>query len=223
MAIFNPIVAELTHGGEDRRLDALLKVVTHWLVVLSAPIFVALALLPDLALRLFPESYHAARTALLILLVGQAARIFTTPTARLIPMSGRAGLQLANTLAAFALNVGLNLWLIPRHGLVGAALASTITLAAWSALRVVQVWRLLGCSPFVPRTGLVLALLAVGLPGAMIATAGQPLETRIAAAGALLAAHAVVSWFAGRATEDAAVAAGIGRRLRLTWSRSAGR
>ena len=62
-------------------------------------------------------------------------------------------LNLINGLIALALGIALNLLLIPMYGILGAALATAITLAAWGLWRVVEVWHLLRCFPFTVRSG----------------------------------------------------------------------
>lgn len=56
--------------------------------------------------------------------------------------AGRQGVRTAAQFTAAALNFGLNLWLIPRHGWLGAAWASiatdgTLAIMSWTSLRVI--------------------------------------------------------------------------------------
>ena len=147
-AIFNPFIAQLTGNGELKRLNALLKTSTRWLCALAFPILIALALAPDLALMLFKPEYQASQNPLLILVAGQVTWIACALAMRLIPMSGHTTLNLINGIIALLLNLGLNYWLIPIHGGVGAAMATAITLSAWSLWRLIEVWWLLKCFPF---------------------------------------------------------------------------
>lgn len=179
VSMFNPFIAELVYAGETDRLNTLLKTVTRWLIVVAAPVYLTLLVLPDVILGIYSEEYAIALAPLLLLVAGQAIQTACAPTMRLIPMSGHAMLNLINGLVALALNVGLNAWLIPELGAVGAAWATGITLAAWSLWRVVEVRWLLGCFPFDLRSAVVLVVATgSGLAAAWLGT-DQVLWVRI--------------------------------------------
>jgi O-antigen/teichoic acid export membrane protein len=55
---------------------------------------------------------------------------------------------MANNIAALALNIGLNIWLIPRYGIVGAGVAWASSLIVINLSRVVQVYVTMGMLPF---------------------------------------------------------------------------
>ena len=63
-------------------------------------------------------------------------------------MTGYARLSLYNALGALGLQVLLNLLLIPRFGITGAALASLLVFFLLSALRISEVFILLKIHPF---------------------------------------------------------------------------
>lgn len=219
-SMFNPFIAELAYVGETARLDRLLKTVTRWLVVVSAPVYLVLMVLPDIVLGIYDPVYAAALIPLMLLVGGQAIQTACAPTMRLIPMSGHAVLNLVNGLAALVLNVSLNAWLIPEMGAQGAALATGITLAAWSTWRVVEVRWLLGCFPFDLRTWLVMGMAAVGGIGAAWLGDGQDILFRLALlVGALLAFGATVL-IACRTPEDRALLERVTRRFRQAGARS---
>ena len=56
-----------------------------------------------------------------------------------LSMSGYTRLVLCNTISAFILNFGLNIWLIPQYGIIGAAMATLISLTAVGIARVIEV------------------------------------------------------------------------------------
>ena len=190
VTMFNPMVAELVQGDQRKRLDALLKTLTRWLVAAVVPIFATVALLPDLLLALFDEAYVGGTRPLRVLIAGQAVFVVVAPTLRLIPMSGRAALNLFNHVAVVALNVGLNALLIPRWGVMGAAAATTLTLWTWSLAIGIQARWLVGSFPFDRRSGLLVACgIAVVAGGTQIPAdwAALPRIGTVAAALALFA------------------------------------
>jgi len=212
--MFSPVVAEMVYAGDRARLTALIRTVTRWLVALAAPFYLALFLLPDLALAIFDDPYQAARPVLLILLAGQVVHVACAPAARLIPMGGHAMTNLVNGLAALALNFALNWWLIPIYGGVGAASASALTLLFWSGLRLAEAWWLYRVFPF---SGRALAVIA-GAAGPGLAawwfTSGGGWGARIGAALAAAAVFGGVTWVFGRTEEDRELAGVVRRRVK---------
>src|SRR5690606_19822838 len=83
-------------------------------------------------------------------------------------MSGRSMVSLLNTVTALVINVGLDLLLIPRWDLTGAAIAWAAAIVANNVLPLVQVWTTMGFHPFTRRTivvviGSTTAILGPGL------------------------------------------------------------
>lgn len=213
ISMFNPFVAELVASGDRERLDRLLKAVSRWLVLISLPGFLGLMLLPELVLWVYPESFAGAAPVLAVLALGQVVQTAAAPAMRLIPMSGHAGLNLANGVAALILNLALSWWWVPAHGGMGAAWAGAATLSAWSIWRLGEVWWMLRCFPFDGRT---LVLMAVAGAGALLIRFGLTEAALGARAGALLGVFLVIGLLVaiqGKTTEDAALLQRVQRRL----------
>ncbi|GIJ44179.1 succinoglycan biosynthesis protein ExoP [Virgisporangium aliadipatigenens] len=157
-AAFAPAIADLHHRGEFDGVRRLYKAATGWVVRLSVPAFVALLVLPGDLLALFGPAYPAGAAVTVILAAGQLVNAATGPCGTLLNMSGRVTLNLLDNAAALALNVVLNVWLIPAHGIVGAAVAWSASLVVVNVARVLQVRRLVGVLPVTP--GLLKGLLA---------------------------------------------------------------
>jgi len=99
-----------------------------------------------------------------VLSVGKLVDSATGPCGLMLNMSGRPGYSLFDNVFVLVANVALNVWLIPRHGIVGSAYAWAISLALVNILRVVQVRKVLGMFPFgVGEAKALVAALAAGL------------------------------------------------------------
>lgn len=207
----NPRAAALVQAGELARLDHLLKVATRTLLVLLAPCFLLLALLPELLLRVFDPVYERGAAALLALVAGQAIYVLTGPTGSLLAMGGYARVNLANNLGAVALNVALNLALIPRMGVLGAALASLTAQIAWALARTLEVKALLRCFAFDRAT---VALLAVGAVAVAILTMETSGTARIVATVVAVPLYAAAIWKLGGTEEEAEMLRSIVGRVR---------
>jgi O-antigen/teichoic acid export membrane protein len=147
-ASFAPRIADLYQRGMADTLRRTYGVATSWIVRLSLPAFIVLVLFPKQLLRIFGTGFRAGATVTVLLAVGKLIDAGTGPCGLVLNMSGRAALNMINNVAALGLNIGLNILLIPRHGIVGAAAAWAISLAAVNLVRVLQVRRLMGMLPF---------------------------------------------------------------------------
>jgi O-antigen/teichoic acid export membrane protein len=66
-------------------------------------------------------------------------------------MSGKQRLEVVNTITMVGLNFLLNLLLIPRFGIHGAAVATGISIASVNLLKLLQVYFLFGLQPYTSR------------------------------------------------------------------------
>ncbi|SDZ24973.1 Membrane protein involved in the export of O-antigen and teichoic acid [Micromonospora pattaloongensis] len=158
-AAFGPYLASLYHRGAMDDVRRIYGAATGWVVRLSLPAFVVLLVFPEHLLRLFGGDFATGAAVTVILAVGQLVNAATGPCGTLLNMSGRVVVNMADNLAALVLNVLLNLWLIPAYGLIGAAVAWAVSLAAVNLARVLQVRALVRA---VPVTGGMLKGLAAG-------------------------------------------------------------
>jgi O-antigen/teichoic acid export membrane protein len=211
----NPRAAALVHAGELVRLDRLLKVGTRTLFLLLAPLFVVLAALPELLLGFFDPVYVRGASALLVLIAGQTIYVLTGPTSSLLAMGGYARVNLINNVLTVALNVVLNMLLIPRMGILGAATATLVAQIAWATARTLEVRWLLRCVAFDLRS---LALVAAGVGLVVALTFATPASSVPRVLATLVAAPAflAVIWKLAAPEETEMLRAIVGRvRQRL--------
>jgi O-antigen/teichoic acid export membrane protein len=203
--MFGPVVAELVYAGNMDKLNALLKIVTRWLIIISAPLYLVVLLLPDLILSIFDPAYMVGVQALSILMVGQIIYLACAPAGTTLVMAGHSTLNMVNGIIAVAVNLTLNSMLIPEYGILGAATASSIAISLWPLMRLVEVWWLMKCWPFTLRTGLIAGTAIAGGLAVHRLTLQTDLLGRCGATAALVLAWAAVVWFIGRTPEDQVV------------------
>jgi len=146
--IFSPKIADLYHGKDLKKLDQLFKATTRWSLSLTLPCFLILVLAGEEALRLFGPQFPAGWLPLVILGGGQLINAATGSVGFMLIMCGRQYQHLWGDLVMLVLNITLNALLIPRWGLLGAALATGISIAGVNLMRLVQVYALLGFQPY---------------------------------------------------------------------------
>jgi O-antigen/teichoic acid export membrane protein len=126
----------------------------------------------------------------------------------MLAMSGRQKLPVLNMTGLLGLALLLNLILIPRHGLVGAAWAISISLSLFGLTELGQVYLLLKVHPFrkdflKPRAAGAVTFLLFSLALKVRPGAGRPgLATFAFEALLFLGVYAGLLWLAGLQPED---------------------
>lgn len=136
--MYTPLVSEFHADGDDAALRRVYFVVTKWFASATFPVILAFVLFPATVLgAVFGPAYAEATTALRLLAAAYFLGNVMGPNGATLTAIGRTRAVMLANLAAAVLNVGLNLALIPRLGLTGAAVA---TAAALVVRNVVRVW-----------------------------------------------------------------------------------
>jgi O-antigen/teichoic acid export membrane protein len=136
---------------------------TTWTVLVGWPVFALAAVMSSGYLGLFGSGYRTseASTVVIILAVVMAAATVVGAVDSVIIMSGRAWWSLVITVAAVGVNVVLNIALIPRFGMIGAAIAWGVAIVGARGTALAFAWRVLGLHPFGRRVLAAVVLSAV--------------------------------------------------------------
>jgi O-antigen/teichoic acid export membrane protein len=179
--VLAPAAARIGRSVPD--LERLYELGARWMAILTfAPLAVVLAA-PTQILSLFGARFTAGRSALLILVVGFAFNAIAGPAGTILNMSLLNKLVLLDNILAVVSNVGLNLLLVPRWGMVGAAIAWSSSLFLVNSLMMYQLRVRIDVRVLRPlqlRTGLALSAVLVieyllSLLGALPALVGAAL------------------------------------------------
>ena len=163
-----PQISRLLARGDRAGAQTVYQTATWWLVVVSWPVFLVFAVFGPLLLGVFGHGFGSGATALAILSVAMLVNLGTGNVTVVLLMGGKSSWNLFNTAIALALNIGLNLFLIPRYGIAGAAVAWAVSIIVDNLLALIEVWLFLGMRPFgrgyLPAAGTALVVIGgVGL------------------------------------------------------------
>lgn len=143
-----PLMAQL-HDRRDRvELGRLYTTTTRWTFGLYVPFFLGMVLYPEALLAVFGKAFEAGATALVIVAFAQLANAGTGTCQGMLDMTGHTRAKLGNTILNTVLLVGGGVLLIPRWGVLGAAIASFLAVAGVNAASIVEVWVLERLIPF---------------------------------------------------------------------------
>ena len=147
-AIFAPIIADLYNKKELSRLKSLFKTVTKWVFQLTFPIFLLMVIFARDILSLFGPTFMVGVICLVILATAQFINSCTGSVGYMIMMSGRSNINFYNALFMCIMNIVLNYILIPAYGIIGAALATGISIVSINLIRLLEVYSLMKIHPY---------------------------------------------------------------------------
>jgi O-antigen/teichoic acid export membrane protein len=146
------MIANLYQLGEMDRLNELYKISTKWGIYLSIPVFLFICFTSqEIMVGLFGIEYIAGALPLVILIIGQMINVSTGAVGFILIMTGYERLWLIISVFSFALNVALNVMLVPQLGLIGAAIATAIAIGTLYLSGLFAVRRLIGLWPYDTR------------------------------------------------------------------------
>ncbi|MEP5731700.1 MAG: flippase [Sulfitobacter sp.] len=135
--IIMPQIAQLHAEGDRDALQAVITRATRRITGIACASAVLLWFGGTLALTLiFDASYTAGYTAMIILMLGQFANACFGPVAIILNMTGHQKMTLIGLSVSVAVNGVLNFTLVPRFGIEGAAVATTVSTVVWNVLLV---------------------------------------------------------------------------------------
>jgi O-antigen/teichoic acid export membrane protein len=165
-AIFAPVISDLHHRREWERLGTLYKLVTRWTLIVAMPILILQVAFAPALMALFGPDFIVGATALRLLSLGQLVNLATGAVGVMLIMTGRSLLTLFNSVLMVGGALVLDVLLVPRFGLDGAALAGALAIAAINLLRLGQVWWLFRLHPFARSQ---IKTIMAALPAALVA------------------------------------------------------
>jgi O-antigen/teichoic acid export membrane protein len=143
-----PQIASLLARKDRARAEAVFQTGTWWLMALGWPMYITMAAFGPFLLRIFGREYVAGQDVLVILAAGMLALVGTGNNKIVLLMGGGSGWNLGISTLSLGLNIGLNLLLVPRWGMEGAAVALAATVVFDMAATTLVVWLRLGLQPF---------------------------------------------------------------------------
>ena len=146
--IFAPHVAELFGKKDHKNLEKLFKVLTKWIFYFSLFVFCYITIFKSEILRIYGDSFATGTNALVILAFGQLINALTGSTGAMLLMSGKQKWEVLNSSSILVLNVVLNLVLIPKYGIDGAAIAHTVSISTINILKILETYKEFKMHPY---------------------------------------------------------------------------
>ena len=151
-AIAAPMFATLYAQEDHRGLQQLTATVAKWMFYPTLFFALLLFFFGDRVLGLFGEEFIAARWSMTILILGQLVNVGSGSVGYLMQMTGHHKQSAFVIGCSAVLNLILNAILIPILGIMGAAIATALTMALWNIWLHQLVVKYLGVKPSIVST-----------------------------------------------------------------------
>lgn len=155
-----PRLGELLALEDRPATNALFRTATCWLVLLTWPLYLLCATFGVQILSLFGRGYTAGAPVILVLAGAMLVATGCGMVDMVLNMAGRTTWNLANAFLALAVNIGVDLLLIPRIGIIGAAIGWGAGILVNNVLPLSQITVHLGLHPFGRGTRIAMVLSA---------------------------------------------------------------
>lgn len=153
-AVVEPRIGALLTVSDRSATRTVYQTATGWLVLLVWPFYLVVATAADPLLGLFGAGYDAGVPVVLVLSSTMMVASAIGMVDVVLIMAGRTRWNLGNAVIALAVNVAVDLALIPSLGLLGAAIGWSAAILVKNLLALAQVWRSMGAHPFGAGTGI---------------------------------------------------------------------
>lgn len=147
-SIFAPVISDLFSREKQEDLKNQFKTVAKWVLMTSLPIFTLLAYFSKQILSIFGPEFAAHSTTMIILCSGQMINSAAGSAGLMLMMTGRPHINLFNSLLLCVISIFLNIYMIPRYGIIGAVLVGAFSISAIQLLQLLEVWHFLRIHPY---------------------------------------------------------------------------
>ena len=190
-----PRLSGLLARGDINGARDVYRLSTAWLICVNWPIFLLTAIYAPTVMQAFGNGYHSGWTVAMWLCLCMLVATGVGLVDIVLIMAGRTRWNLFNTLVALVVNIAVDVILLPRIGLIGAAVGWGAAILLTNLLPLAQIHQLLRLDPFGRRVGAAAAVSAVSfavVPGAVRLLAGGGVASLAVAAMVGLATYVLL-------------------------------
>ena len=145
--IIKPLISEAK--GDTRSVKARYRLATRWIVMITLPMSATLALAPRTYLSvLFTPEYATAGSSVVMLAAGYVINASVGTEGKVLQGLGRTRITLLNSLLLLTTNVALDLFLVPRIGILGAAVGTATASSVAGVAGVLEIYYFEKIHPF---------------------------------------------------------------------------
>ncbi|MBM56310.1 MAG: hypothetical protein CMB32_07115 [Euryarchaeota archaeon] len=138
-SIAAPMFSSFKTKGDINGLRKIVRNIGYLNLLISVPIFIVIQLFPSFILEFFGEEFTGGTAPLIVLSIGSILNALCGPVMYLLSMTGFEKTARNIIVIASAFNIAMNLFLIPKFGILGAAYATSICTVLWNVMAVIKI------------------------------------------------------------------------------------
>lgn len=142
--IASPKFAALHHRGDHAALAQVAVHSARLTLLVAGPVLLALMLFSSFFMGLFGRGFEAGASVLVVLALGQLVNVATGSVGQLLAMTGHEKLLRNITIGSTIMSLILCLVLVQEHGMIGASIAISVTIALENLVKAFYVQKCLG-------------------------------------------------------------------------------
>jgi O-antigen/teichoic acid export membrane protein len=147
VALNTTVQPKITQLYTQKKLDEVQRIAyksSKLIFLLSVPVFIILLFFSKYVMWLYGLEFMKGAICLSILTIGQVFNTFCGPVAQLLNATGYHKQFRNISLLGAVLNIAMNLILVPKFGIEGAAVANAISMVLWNIIGTVYIKRTFG-------------------------------------------------------------------------------
>jgi len=167
-----PRFTEMFAQDDRQGANQVYQATTAWLILLTWPIYLLAVCYGPEILTVFGHSYQAGSAVMVILGLTMLLATGCGQVDMVLVTTGRSSWSLINGMLAVVVNVGLDVLLIPRYGITGAAIGWSAAITLTNLMPLAQVTATVRLHPFGRGTLIVAVLSALSFGALPLAARG---------------------------------------------------
>ena len=168
--VFMPLMSNLFAKKETEQMMKLYSTVTKWTFLIALPVILAIILFPQRIINSTAGmGYVEGASVLLLLGIGVFINAIAAPANMILLAMDKTKFMMKNSIIACIISLGLNFYLIPKFGVLGAGIAFLASSLIIALLRMIEIKTLLQIIPLDKKIGklmimsIVTAIVAIGV------------------------------------------------------------
>ena len=158
--ISNPKIGKEWENGNIKELTSIYFQSTKYLMVVGGLLFVGININIQALQNMMPAAYQQIVDVVSIISLGSLINVSTGVNSSIIYLSKKYKVGLLMLLMLFTITIIFNVILIPKYGLIGAALSNALAAILFNACKFIFLWNRYKMQPFNKSILYVIALIA---------------------------------------------------------------
>ncbi|MBN2100747.1 oligosaccharide flippase family protein [Candidatus Dojkabacteria bacterium] len=149
---FFPTVSRLISSGELKETKRLYRDIIRILLFITVPLMATLVAFSNEILGVFGKEFHSSNFLMLYLIFGALFTIVTGPIDLVLTALDKQKMVTVNAIISIVVSIILSFLLIPKYGILGAAIANSAAISTQRLLGLIELKLIKNFTPYTMKT-----------------------------------------------------------------------